>query len=90
MADLPPDDDALLRGLAARDLSALAALYDRHGRMAYALAYRILGESEAAEPQACARRRSVSAAGAPGSLRGESPAVAYSWSAMLSFALPKL
>ncbi len=49
MADLPPDDDALLRGLAARDLSALAALYDRHGRMAYALAYRILGESEAAE-----------------------------------------
>src|SRR6059036_1863992 len=42
-------DDALLISLAARDLGALAALYDRYGRLAYSLAYRILGESEAAE-----------------------------------------
>ena len=38
-----------MAALAERDLSALAALYDRYGRLAYALAYRILGESEAAE-----------------------------------------
>jgi len=44
-----PADDALLTALAARDLGALAALYDRYGRLAYSLAYRILGESEAAE-----------------------------------------
>jgi RNA polymerase sigma-70 factor (ECF subfamily) len=42
-------DDALLAALAARDLAALATLYDRYGRLAYALAYRILGEGEAAE-----------------------------------------
>ena len=35
--------------LAERDLTALATLYDRYGRLAYALAYRILGESAAAE-----------------------------------------
>src|SRR5512140_1383115 len=45
---LPPDD-ALIAALADRDLTALAALYDRYGRIAYALAYRILGEAEAAE-----------------------------------------
>jgi RNA polymerase sigma-70 factor (ECF subfamily) len=44
-----PSDDALMRALAGRDLNALAALYDRYGRVAYALAYRILGEPEAAE-----------------------------------------
>lgn len=44
-----PSDDALMRALAQRDLNALAALYDRYGRVAYALAYRILGEPEAAE-----------------------------------------
>src|SRR5213594_4925833 len=44
-----PPDEALLSSLAARDLGALAALYDRYGRLAYSLAYRILGESEAAE-----------------------------------------
>jgi RNA polymerase sigma-70 factor, ECF subfamily len=47
--ELQPPDDALLASLAARDLSALATLYDRYGRLAYSLAYRILGESEAAE-----------------------------------------
>src|SRR2546428_12377954 len=49
MAELPPSDDALMASLAARDLGALASLYDRYGRLAYSLAYRILGESEAAE-----------------------------------------
>ena len=44
-----PPDDALIAALAGRDLTALATLYDRYGRIAYALAYRILGESEAAE-----------------------------------------
>jgi len=44
-----PPDDALMAALAARDLTALAALYDRYGRLAYALAYRILGESAGAE-----------------------------------------
>jgi len=47
--DPQPSDDALLRSLAERDLGALAALYDRYGRLAYSLAYRILGESESAE-----------------------------------------
>ena len=42
-------DDALIADLAAQDLGGLAALYDRYGRLAYALAYRILGEPEAAE-----------------------------------------
>jgi len=49
MADPLSGDDALMTALAERDLSALGALYDRYGRLAYALAYRILGESEAAE-----------------------------------------
>jgi RNA polymerase sigma-70 factor (ECF subfamily) len=42
-------DDVLIAALAERDLTALAALYDRYGRLAYALAYRILGEGPAAE-----------------------------------------
>ena len=42
-------DDILITALAGQDLSALATLYDRYGRIAYALAYRILGEPEAAE-----------------------------------------
>jgi RNA polymerase sigma-70 factor (ECF subfamily) len=46
-ADRP--DHVLVEALAARDLSALSALYDRHGRVAYTLAYRILGEPEGAE-----------------------------------------
>ncbi|HVR88011.1 MAG TPA: sigma-70 family RNA polymerase sigma factor [Candidatus Limnocylindria bacterium] len=44
-----PTDDALMAALAAHELTALATLYDRYGRLAYALAYRILGESEGAE-----------------------------------------
>lgn len=42
-------DHTLLEALAGQDLSALSALYDRYGRVAYTLAYRILGEPEAAE-----------------------------------------
>src|SRR5947208_16504622 len=49
MAELHPSDDALMASLADRDLGALASLYDRYGHLAYSLAYRILGESEAAE-----------------------------------------
>jgi len=46
-ADRP--DHELVEALAARDLSALSTLYDRYGRVAYTLAYRILGEPEGAE-----------------------------------------
>ncbi len=42
-------DHVLIEALAARDLTALSALYDRYGRVAYTLAYRILGESGTAE-----------------------------------------
>jgi RNA polymerase sigma-70 factor (ECF subfamily) len=49
MADPSAGDDVLMSALADHDLSALASLYDRYGRLAYALAYRILGETEAAE-----------------------------------------
>ena len=42
-------DHALIEALAGRDLSALSVLYDRYGRVSYTLAYRILGEPEAAE-----------------------------------------
>jgi RNA polymerase sigma-70 factor (ECF subfamily) len=42
-------DEDLLRGLAARDLSSLGALYDLYSRIGFALAYRILGEAESAE-----------------------------------------
>lgn len=46
-ADTP--DDTLVDSLVQRDLSALSSLYDRYGRVSYTLAYRILGEPEAAE-----------------------------------------
>ena len=44
-----PDDATLIVAIAGRELSALGTLYDRYSRIAYALAYRILGEPEAAE-----------------------------------------
>ncbi|MDE3113828.1 MAG: sigma-70 family RNA polymerase sigma factor [Chloroflexota bacterium] len=47
--DPEPSDRALMEALARRDLAALSALYDRYGRVAYTLAYRIVGEPEAAE-----------------------------------------
>src|SRR5919198_4645631 len=49
MPDREPSDEYLIARLASRDLGALATLYDRYGRLAYSLAYRILGESEGAE-----------------------------------------
>ena len=49
MADLAPPDDELIVAIAQGDHPALLALYDRHGRLGYGLAYRMLGESGAAE-----------------------------------------
>ncbi len=42
-------DEALLAALACRDPAALGLLYDRHGSIAYGLAYRILQDQAAAE-----------------------------------------
>ena len=54
MQDGPPDgdprsDEDLIAAVRARDDGALAVLYDRYGRMAFALAYRMLGERQVAE-----------------------------------------
>ncbi len=49
MTDLAPGDDELITAVAGGDHPALLALYDRHGRIAYGLAYRILGDAGAAE-----------------------------------------
>jgi RNA polymerase sigma-70 factor, ECF subfamily len=45
--DIP--DSELARGLANRDTSALACLYDRYGGLAYSVALRVLGDSGLAE-----------------------------------------
>jgi RNA polymerase sigma-70 factor (ECF subfamily) len=45
--DLP--DDQLIAALASQDLGALETLYDRYGKVAFSLAYRIVGERGAAE-----------------------------------------
>ncbi len=42
-------DEDLIALVEARDAEAFAALYDRHGRAAYSLSYRMLGERQAAE-----------------------------------------
>jgi RNA polymerase sigma-70 factor (ECF subfamily) len=42
-------DEILLARLSRRDPEALDALYTRYGRLAFALAYRVLGSPEAAE-----------------------------------------
>ena len=42
-------DEALISLIQARDSEAFAVLYDRHSRAAYALAYRMMGERQAAE-----------------------------------------
>lgn len=42
-------DDDLMLGVVRRDPVALLALYDRHGRVAFALAYRVLGDAQTAE-----------------------------------------
>jgi RNA polymerase sigma-70 factor, ECF subfamily len=44
-----PGDADLLRAVTQRDPSALMALYDRYGRLAFGLAYRILGDAGIAE-----------------------------------------
>lgn len=49
MADPEAGDDQLIAAVARGDHPALLALYDRHGRIAYGLAYRILGDAGAAE-----------------------------------------
>jgi RNA polymerase sigma-70 factor (ECF subfamily) len=42
-------DEDLILLVRARDPEAFAALYDRHARAAYSLAYRMMGEKQAAE-----------------------------------------
>jgi RNA polymerase sigma-70 factor, ECF subfamily len=42
-------DEDLISFVQARDAQAFAALYDRHSRAAYSLAYRMMGERQAAE-----------------------------------------
>jgi RNA polymerase sigma-70 factor (ECF subfamily) len=49
MAEDSVNDETLLLQLQQRDMRALEQLYDRHGRLAYGLAYRILNDSTAAE-----------------------------------------
>ena len=44
-----PDDTALLACIAARDSTALGTIYDRHGRQAFAVAYRMVQSPEVAE-----------------------------------------
>ena len=43
------DDEDLVPQAADGDAGAFAALYDRHSRAAYSLAYRMMGERHAAE-----------------------------------------
>jgi RNA polymerase sigma-70 factor (ECF subfamily) len=43
------DDNALIQFVAQGDSAALAELYDRYGRLAYGLAYRVLSDGQAAE-----------------------------------------
>jgi RNA polymerase sigma-70 factor, ECF subfamily len=42
-------DEDLMPLIEVGDAEAFAALYDRHGRMAYTLAYRMMGEKQGAE-----------------------------------------
>ena len=44
-----PGDNELIVAVAHGDHAALLALYDRHGRVAYGLAYRVLDDAGAAE-----------------------------------------
>ena len=49
VTDLGPGDNDLVTAVARGDQPALLALYDRHSRVAYGLAHRILGDAGAAE-----------------------------------------
>ncbi len=49
LARSEPPDDELIAALARRDLGALEVLYDRYGKLAFSLAYRILGDRGSAE-----------------------------------------
>ncbi len=50
IAEAPiPGDEALMARLAKGDKDALGLLYDRYGRLAYGLAYQMLGDAGAAE-----------------------------------------
>jgi RNA polymerase sigma-70 factor (ECF subfamily) len=42
-------DEDLISLVQTKDAEAFAVLYDRHGRVAYSLAYRMMGERQAAE-----------------------------------------
>ena len=42
-------DEDLMPFIEVGDAEAFATLYDRHGRMAYTLAYRMMGEKQEAE-----------------------------------------
>jgi RNA polymerase sigma-70 factor (ECF subfamily) len=44
-----PPDEALIAALAGNELDALDALYDRYHRVAFSMAYRVLGDRLAAE-----------------------------------------
>lgn len=44
-----PGDEELIAAVARRDSSAVVTLYDRYGRLAFALAYRILDDATLAE-----------------------------------------
>jgi RNA polymerase sigma-70 factor (ECF subfamily) len=44
-----PADIALMQSIASRNTDALKILYDRYGRTAFALAYRVTGEASGAE-----------------------------------------
>ena len=44
-----PGDDDLMQGVVRRDPTAFMTLYDRHHRLAFALAYRVLGDAAVAE-----------------------------------------
>lgn len=49
MTDTLTSDTELMQGIVKHDAVALRTLYDRYGRIAFALAYRVTGEATAAE-----------------------------------------
>ena len=49
MARIDSADEDLIGALAQQDLSALEVLYDRYGKVAFSLAYRIVGDRGTAE-----------------------------------------